>query len=398
MPRRIKLHINPSGYDKGVTWKVYRSTSPENVIAKDNYLMDIDESLVNKEVEFTSGDVLNVSLDDPFLFSAQHRYIMSPTEPIVYLDGVAVDSESVTFFPGEHEIRLVDSRLTIGHTHTITMDYYYLAAQVIDDDRPQDGITYYGHTATGLKPVHNLAKNIDYTLGNVSIEWEHDSSGIEYNYQMLSTVSDKKSEDSETKSIFLDQDTSKIQYRIERAESPTSPEEDWELVTYTSDKSFIDEQLTSDLPFWALKEEILLEKVDSSSVRIRVPNPFYNVDMRKTYAYRIAPADDCGETNGDWEYIFPKEFEGINKAAKVRRYRYNKMPSSYSSIEDGIDIVIWGESETGEYLEYIDTYMDPLEEDLPKEFGYTFYLQDKWEYISQPVYRAISLENGEVLE
>ena len=389
MTRRIELQINPSGHPKGVTWSIYRSTSPSVPMDNEHLIAKVKESEAITSLEIAKGDVLEPSPYDPFLFLASHRYVINP-EPILYIDDAPVPRERITFFPGEREVRVIDERLSIGNSCVLKMDYTYSSVNILDDKRPQSGVEYIGPVALGLKAIHDQS-NFEGML-----DWEHDVTGMDYYYRMVARDGDKKSEDSVTKGIFLEQDEVKIRYRIERAPTPSTPEEDWEYLGTAVTTMFIDGQPASDFPWWVLdKNEVTLEKIADDKVRIRLRNPFFK-QKRHSWCYRIAPIDECGE-KGPWEYILPQEMDGEIKLAKIRRYRYNKLPASFDGIEDGLDIKVW-ESATGEVLEFVDTYMDPLNELLPKEFGYTFYVRDQWGYHSLPIYRAISLDTGEILE
>ncbi|MCX7610361.1 MAG: hypothetical protein N2043_02080 [Ignavibacterium sp.] len=400
MARRVKLSIDVSGLnEKDVTWNVYRSTSIDDILNEKNFIMKVKEKEAIKQTKYFKEDILSKNPDDTFSFFSTYIYLNEPEKPKVYINDELIDESQIIFFEDSKEIRIIDSRLTLNHNHIIKMSYYYKSIDVFDDNREQIGVEYNTKQkpATGLKKITNTKQTVDVENNTNTVSWEHDESGFDYYYQIFGKINDTKSPDSEIKSIYIEQN--EIKYLVQKSTSPHEKEENWEDVGIFSEKEIVVNDFIADLPFWCEKNEVELIKINDSQVKIRVPNPFKRKNERFTWCYRIAPIDDCG-VMGDFEYCFPIPFENILKVAKVRRYRYNKIPSSFDGIDDGIDIVVWDDKNISDedYLEYIDTYIDIYDEEIPKEFGYTFYIRDKWNMISKPIYKAINIKTGEIIE
>lgn len=380
MANRNELHIDQSGDVMGVTFTVYRSGTPD-VTEESTLLAVVEEANVTHTAYKQVGEVLKQDTLDPFTWYTSKVYEQEP-EFRLYVNGSRINPADITSYPNSKKFTLNDKYDMT--TNTVTADYWYLASVVVDDLKPQPGVTYNGPLANSLHAPLDFKMAYDSASYKMRVEWGLDTTPVPYFYALKAKDrSGYESALSAAQGISLSCDPATMSYVVEKAIRVEGP---WFIGAEVQDLFWED-------PDAAVGGHIALEMSGSKKAygvaSLTLQNPWYQWEQnwRSSYFYRVRCKDDEGETGPSAPEL--PYYKGINiKPAKyvLRRRLDNGAPATLDGL-DAITIKTWTEDEAGslETLTYEDSALQPL------VYGYTTYVIDEKGMVGQPFYTKVDM-------
>lgn len=373
MTKRIKLLIDISGIDEGVSHLIYRNDIAP--VPTEAPLIEVKEREVLKRALTQDGEVLTQDVDNPFIFYVSRVYMMMPM-PRIYIDGVEVVSTNLTLYPKERKIRIDGENIPPSTTQIITMNYSYLVS-VIEDDytSAQLGVQHYGsHNITGINPPQFVAYQFDKITRDFTIKLQRDATahGSWYRVLLREDRTGRVSEPSIDQWIEVSPNLYDLKYRLEisRDEGVT-----WEhLYDFAGYETTL--SLVNDITGYA-HEPVTIEvnRLTGTTAEVIFQNPWYKWELnhRKTHFYRVREEDVAGEISDFHE--LPRG--GMNykpTELKIRRKEHNGSPAMYEGF-DAIDMWTLTEADvdiTQPTIRLVDDHLV-----TEKEYSYTFFIDDE---------------------
>lgn len=386
MSKRIKLLINPSGIDDGISYLVYRHTSAP--VPEQEVLMKVNERTVNKRPILLTGDVLTQEPEAPLYFKAS-EYFMQVPAPKVYIEGQLVPEGDIVLYPKDRRIKINNQTIEPNTTKAITMDYHFLASVVEDDPTvSQVGVVHNGETVVhGMNPPTelNYLFNAATNVLKLSVIRDTTPHKMWYRIRMQDEMTGNISEPTADQQISLAAEDYDISFRLQISKDDKATWQELGMFTGTEFVVTLTDDITDKghAPI-----DVLGVRLSGTEASLDVQNPWYEweYNLRKTHHFRVRGEDSNGQVT-PW-----KEFEqgGVNykpTAVRIRRKEYNGSPSLY----DGYDsLTMWDLTEADvdinePRLLFVDDHLV-----AGRIYSYTFFIDDEKGFRSEPFYTVIN--------
>lgn len=334
MPQRAKLLFDRNS-DDTIKYNVYRDIL-SGVTTGSDKIMEIDQPAEQSNIKEVIGEELTPD-GDYLIYTAGHQNWINDgiNYPVtVYVNGTEETSGfTINYIQGKVEF---DSALTVDDV--VTVDYYYDAVEVLDDDGSQQGVTFLG-AAAGDDMAPEVPANPSITGDNANIQaavtWDSViDQGREYFYKVeaeddAGNTSTLTSEVSAT----LTEGLANNPYVVEVSEDGGST---WSVLEETSELQVIESNIDVAAPDTvATLSSSVTENEGTGDIQLTWTNPAAdNGSMSKMY--RIRARDAAGNLSDYAEELSPVEvISGLDKIVIKRKID----DGSYPTFEDGSTVV-----------------------------------------------------------
>jgi len=379
MPNRVKLVIKPSGHLEGVSYLIFRSKTPP--VPLDHPVMTVNEKTCAKEIRFQSRERLIQDEKEHFYFHVSTVYQTYPM-PQVYLNGEAIESKWLTFFPQDRLVRIAHPSIGPNTAHVVEMDYTYVVSVVEDDPTvEQEGVEHHGQEViTALKPPADVAYVFHPVTRSIHLMLTPDVTPDTIYYRLLLREDEtgRTSPPSQEKSITLSPNITELTYELEKSADGGKT---WMFVQEFSGTDITLTHVEDITSYAHLPLNVDIETQPKKAI-LRVQNPWYlwEYNVRPTHHYRIRAKDSRGQVS-DWKIFAPGYMNYKPIQLKIRRKVHNGTPAQYEGY-DAIDVWVLTEVD-----------VDPAEPEIVliddhlvsgTTYSYTFYIDDEAGFRSLP--------------